>query len=65
MLNKGDVVNIYQRPLTSEDFEGKARLTKLIRRWKTDDLERWYVEFEDEPGNTYQRNVCTNPHKYP
>ena len=49
MPNK-NVVNVYQKPLTNEDFEGQAALIK-----KEDNVhspkpgyEYWYVRFLDE-----------------
>ena len=51
-LKTGDIVRVYQRPLTKEDFEGRA---KLIEHVRDDD---WMVSFVDEPGDaTYRRKV--------
>ena len=52
----GDVLNIYQKPITGEDFEGKAMLIKGLAVWQ--EGERWLVEFEGEPNNYYERLVC-------
>lgn len=49
-------VNIYQKPVTDEDFEGQA----LLYRWLLDigdGYERWLVEFPKEPDEFYERTV--------
>lgn len=55
----GDHAKIWQKPATDEDFEGIARLVKHVGG----DLgayQRWLVEFEDEPGEHFERSVCEN-----
>jgi hypothetical protein len=49
MLNK-NVVNVYQKPLTNEDFEGQAALIKKEENVQSKHLgfEYWYVRFLDE-----------------
>jgi hypothetical protein len=49
MQNKR-VVNIYQKPLTNEDFEGQAALIKKENnvQSKHEGFEYWYVRFLDE-----------------
>lgn len=48
---KGNIVTIYERPLTHEEPEGKAKLlTLIIRDMGIQDYGYWKVEFEDEPG---------------
>ncbi len=52
-MKRGDVVKIYQRPATEENYEGKARLVKRLKmphspvnqdRW----VEYWKVVFGDD-----------------
>lgn len=48
-MQKGDIVDVYRRPYSKEDFEGKAKLIDKV----SEDLamEFWLVEFvghEDE-----------------
>ena len=48
-MNKGDIVTIYQKPITREDKEGKAELLSLYRSDDTGDgLEMWNVRFLDD-----------------
>jgi hypothetical protein len=49
MPNK-NVVNVYQKPLTNEDFEGQAALIKKEDnvQSKQPGYEYWYVRFLDE-----------------
>ena len=42
----GDTVKIYQKPLTEEDFEGKAILIKRLDS-NRNNLEYWTVQFRD------------------
>ncbi len=48
-MKKGDVVKVYQKPYTSEDFEGKAILIRKLdnysNRTDNDCFEEWEVEF--------------------
>jgi len=55
-MKKGDIVTIYQDPLTQEKFEGKAVLLEFLK----DDyqMERWEVHFlEDSLDERYERWV--------
>lgn len=45
---KGDVVMIYEDPLTKEKKEGEARLIKQIKFREQDCSEFWKVEFLDD-----------------
>ncbi len=47
-MNKGDIVRIYEDPLTEKKLDGKARLVKLLRAYDHDPLEMWEVKFLDE-----------------
>jgi hypothetical protein len=58
-MKRGDVVDVYQKPYTKEDFEGKATLKRFVRSDVENYFEYWMVEFMDEPLNQYQRKVCT------
>lgn len=44
-LFEGDIVTIYQDPLTEETSEGKGQLVKFIN--ESHDMEFWYVRFID------------------
>lgn len=55
-MNKNQIVNVYQKPITSEDYEGRARLIEEIRP-DQDGLSTWSVEFLDEPGTFYPRTI--------
>ena len=52
----GDTLDIYQKPVTHEDFEGRAKLIKPIA--VCPDGEYWVVEFEGEPNSYYNRQIC-------
>ena len=47
-MKKGDRVKIYQKPLTEEDFEGKAVLVKRMLTNKWDRTENWQVKFKND-----------------
>ena len=59
-MNVGDVVTVYQDPLTEEKPEGKAKLIKYDgtigehnQRW----ICMWDVEFLKDPGQTFSRQI--------
>ena len=52
----GDILDIYQKPITCEDFEGRAKLIKPVA--VNQDGEEWIVEFEGEPNSYYNRQIC-------
>jgi hypothetical protein len=53
-LKKGDIVEVYEDPITREKLEGKARLHEF--HFTTNDgLEYWEIEFLNEPGQCFQR----------
>jgi hypothetical protein len=52
-----NIVNIYQKPITKEDFEGQAKLISEYRPDEGDGLSMWEVEFLDEKGETYLRTI--------
>jgi hypothetical protein len=56
MLRIGDKVTIYEDPVTKEKPEGKATLRELYRRHGESTY--WRVEFDDAPGEFYERTVC-------
>lgn len=56
-MKKNQVVNIYQKPITGEEYEGKARLIVEIKEDVGDGLSIWLVEFVDDIGETYTRTV--------
>lgn len=55
-MKKGDVVMIYQDPITQKKPEGKAKLLKLEIRDKSGEMEYWKVLFKNE-DETYFRWV--------
>lgn len=55
-LHAGQIVTIYDDPVTKTKEEGKARLLNQTH-FDTDGLEQWEVEFIDEPGHEYSRTI--------
>lgn len=56
MLKAGQIVKIYQKSISRQDYEGKAELVSEYRADET--LPIWRVQFEgDEPGETYLRTI--------
>jgi len=61
---KGDIVMIYQDPVTRQKPEGEAVLFELISQ--DEDFERWGVVFvptsglEDPDRTVYERNIAVN-----
>ena len=43
-MKKGDIVEIYEQPLSKTKFEGEAKLISFIRQLNTD-VELWRVKF--------------------
>jgi hypothetical protein len=56
-MQAGDKVPVYQDPITRQDLEGEAQLVELYRPDEGDGLSMWWVEFDDEPGQTYMRTI--------
>lgn len=60
-MKKGDVVTIFEDPITETKPEGKATLIRLLDRdmgiWEGRQFKRWAVRFHDEPCKTYHRTV--------
>lgn len=50
-LSKGQVITIYEDPLTETKPEGKAKLVSLQGRPVNQPLERWVVQFLDDDFN--------------
>ena len=46
-MKKGDVVSIYEQPLTETKYEGEARLVSFIQVLNTG-VELWRVKFIDD-----------------
>jgi len=44
-MQAGDVVKIYQKPITKEDYEGTAILVEEYRADEGDGLSMWVVHF--------------------
>lgn len=59
-MKKGDIVMVYQDPLTQNKPEGKA---KLLHLWDNRDFykgtrfEVWEVQFQDEDGRKCERVI--------
>lgn len=58
-LYPGQQVDVYQDPITRKNLEGKAKLVSEFQPDEDDGLPMWYVEFDDEPGQTYLRTIYT------
>ena len=58
-MNAGQTVDIYQAPITGEEFEGRAQLIAQKHEDTGDGLSMWVVIFLDEPDNEYLRTVNT------
>ncbi len=55
-MNKGDIVTIYQDPITCKDAEGEAILVSKID--ENANSETWKVHFRgDEIGSNYERTI--------
>lgn len=52
-MKKGDIVTIYENPLTKEKPEGRAKLVKKI--CDDVDMEYWQVQFLPGERNNYTR----------
>lgn len=61
-MQRGDIVTIYQDPVTQKNPEGQARLTRLIAPDDGDGMSRWVVRFlDDDSGQGYTRSVFQPP----
>ena len=57
-MKRGDVVTIYEDPITRKKVEGKARLVRLLSALPDDNLERWEVHFTgDSQGHYVERMI--------
>jgi len=56
-MKTGDIVQVYDHPVTFEGFEGEAKLISEYRPNEGDGLSMWVVEFLDDPGQEYLRAV--------
>jgi len=52
MLKKGQIVTIYEDPLTQKKPEGKAKLLSCIGKPINQPLERWWIQFLDDDFNS-------------
>ena len=48
-MKKGNIVKIYEQPLSETTFEGEARLISFIQELNTG-VEYWKVKFTDDYG---------------
>lgn len=60
-MQPGDIVMIYQYPITQEDPEGRATLVRQISPDEGDGLSRWAVRFFDDPETCYSRTIYVDP----
>lgn len=50
-IKAGQIVQVFQKPLTSEEFEGNAKLIRKAAITETfEGFEYWYVRFINEKG---------------
>ena len=60
-MKKGDVVMIYEDPVTCKVLEGKAKLVKDISYTYRTGFERWEVNFVNDPeGAVVERMINVN-----
>lgn len=64
-FDTGELVTIFEDPITQKKVEGLAKLKKLISAThivvnNKNHLERWNVEFLNEPGRTFERNLLVD-----
>lgn len=57
MLKIDDKTIVYHDPITLTEPEGSATLKEQIRPDTGDGLSMWMVEFDDEPGELFQRTI--------
>ena len=60
-MKEGDIVNVYEDPRTQEQLEGEACLIHKLGDYGRYDgcmVERWEVEFREEPGETFERLIA-------
>lgn len=59
-MRPGDIVTIYQDPITETKPEGKAKLVRRLSPAIVGSIlgtERWNVEFVTERGQVYEREI--------
>jgi hypothetical protein len=60
-MKKGDIIDVYEDPITQNKLEGRAVLVNQIKveRWSDAQLERWDVRFEgeQETQETHEREI--------
>ena len=56
MYKKGDIITIYEDPITCHKIEGKAKLMHKMPL-KDDFLEMWQVRFINEPSRLFERRL--------
>lgn len=56
-LEAGMMVNIYEDPITCEKLEGRAKLMRPASYLQVTYTPRWFVEFPNEPGQSYERAI--------
>ena len=57
MLKAGQVVRVFDNPITGDGLEGKAQLIEQSHHDDGDGLSIWFVEFLDAPEKQFQRAV--------
>lgn len=59
-MEKGQIVTIYEDPITKTRVEGRATLLRKIREYPEGHQERWKVHFlGDSPRIKVERNLST------
>ena len=56
-MRKGDIVNIYEDPITKKHFQGKAKLVSRDIKAVGDGLEYWSVQFLENYEDITQRFI--------
>lgn len=59
-LVKGDIIGVWNKPFTQEQFEGKATLVKFLGKVPgRDKTEDWKVRFEGDSQDDLHRRTIT------
>ena len=57
-VEPGNIVDVYQDPITQKDFEGKAKAIKPVGAMLPGGLQYWKVNFVgDHYTDTYRRKI--------
>jgi len=62
-MQKGDIVSIYQNPMTGTNYEGEAELVSKER--ETTDTESWLVRFVGFDDGEFYRTIAVDKERKP